>query len=205
MMATSRLDEFSKVLAAQSSRRGLLRAFGALVTGGAFTRTTTPAVFAGSPSGCPEGMRRCRGLCVHVDSDPNNCGGCGNVCTAPSDGAAPVCCNGTCGRVDVCSSGTGCNANSDCRTNLCFQGQCQCIENNAASLACTSDVQCCHGACLGGVCVCQPLGPVSADVAPCCGTAILVSGVCCLSSGSAGCSMDSDCCSGSCAAGGVCR
>lgn len=41
---------------------------------------------------CGTGFVCCSGVCTPILSDPNNCGSCGNVCTAPNC----VCNNGSC-------------------------------------------------------------------------------------------------------------
>jgi hypothetical protein len=41
---------------------------------------------------CPSGTACCNGTCTTVNSDPHNCGGCGNVCPA----STPICNQGTC-------------------------------------------------------------------------------------------------------------
>ena len=41
---------------------------------------------------CPLGQITCGGVCVNLRNDEQNCGGCGNACTAPT----PVCRQGTC-------------------------------------------------------------------------------------------------------------
>src|SRR5215218_4308026 len=42
--------------------------------------------------GCPQaGQSNCRGSCVFLSSDPNNCGACGNICAGGTS-----CSNGTC-------------------------------------------------------------------------------------------------------------
>ena len=41
---------------------------------------------------CATGTACCNGACTAVNSDPHNCGACGNVCPA----SAPICSQGTC-------------------------------------------------------------------------------------------------------------
>src|SRR5215212_4902591 len=43
---------------------------------------------------CASSAACCNGTCTTVNSDPNNCGACGNVC----GGSTPVCIQGTCGK-----------------------------------------------------------------------------------------------------------
>jgi hypothetical protein len=85
---------------------------------------------------CVEGAVRCDGMCTFLDSDPDNCGACGNVCTAPTpyctSGTCSVCpgvwytlCNGVCvdttsdpsncgGCGQVCAAGEGCYSGVCC-------------------------------------------------------------------------------------------
>ena len=55
---------------------------------------------------CPKGQTACNGKCVDPNtafqSDPSNCGSCGNACTAPTGGTATYT-NGQCGQ--TCPSG----------------------------------------------------------------------------------------------------
>ena len=91
---------------------------------------------SGSESGSESGS-----ACGDTDSDPMNCGECGNVCDAPSNGA-PVCQSGACGvecdggydAVDVggatrCSKFAGfflLNETGTCETENPFTGDCTC-------------------------------------------------------------------------------
>src|SRR6478672_12166952 len=47
---------------------------------------------------CASSAACCNGTCTSVNSDPNNCGACGNVCPA----STPICSQGTC---DNCPPG----------------------------------------------------------------------------------------------------
>src|SRR5207253_1518428 len=58
---------------------------GSLCANGAACRTDCTC------SLCPPGETLCSGVCVNESSDPNNCGGCGVVCTT-----GRVCTSGTC-------------------------------------------------------------------------------------------------------------
>ena len=44
---------------------------------------------------CATGTACCNGTCTAVNSDPNNCGACGNVCA----GSTPICNQGTCSAI----------------------------------------------------------------------------------------------------------
>lgn len=69
---------------------------------------------------CPMGRSRCRetvtfdGICVDLQSDPNNCGRCSNACVFPH--AAPACLRGQC-VIGACAPGY-CNLDRD-QTNGC--------------------------------------------------------------------------------------
>jgi hypothetical protein len=83
--------------------------------------------------GCPEGQQTCNNTCVNVQTDSNNCGGCGHSC----NGAA--CVNGRCacptGQTDcsgVCVDTQTSNSNCGSCGNVCpagttcTAGTCQC-------------------------------------------------------------------------------
>ena len=52
---------------------------------------------------CATSTACCNGACTSVSSDPNNCGACGNVCSA----STPVCIQGTCGNCGPGSTNCG--------------------------------------------------------------------------------------------------
>jgi hypothetical protein len=54
-------------------------------------------------SGCPGGVAPCDGECVDHDTDPENCGDCGTVCTTTDPGMVGVC-TGSCDET-ACSGG----------------------------------------------------------------------------------------------------
>lgn len=53
--------------------------------------TATEAQPESSPPACPGGMTACKGKCVDLDTDPQNCGSCGVACSPAAD-----CVNATC-------------------------------------------------------------------------------------------------------------
>src|SRR5262249_35510475 len=86
---------------------------------------------------CVEGAVRCNGTCTSLDSDPDNCGACGNVCpdTAPycsqgvcfDPGCAPGLTWGGISCVDLNSDHSNCGAcNRACQQwESCTSGQCE--------------------------------------------------------------------------------
>jgi len=85
--------------------------------------------------GCPAYQHMCNGACIPTNDDPDNCGGCGTVCSA-----AQVCSSGKC--VDSCQGNlTACNR--------------RCVDLNSDSANCkTCGTACGPGTgCSDGACV----------------------------------------------------
>ncbi|MFM9108286.1 MAG: hypothetical protein ACKOWF_16480 [Chloroflexota bacterium] len=158
-----------------------------------------------------DGLGRCR-----CSRRAERCGDDRDCCNRKDQGL--VCHDGVC--ADPCVTlGAACNANSTCCAGRCTR------ETAAGSRAaatcclpldtrgCTADAYCCGAAiCLAGVCAnaCLPLQSECGDGDTCCAgvcSARPITGrlaattVCCLPSGSTGCSDDADCCTGGCCAG----
>jgi hypothetical protein len=163
-MDSSRLDMIAKALVAGTSRRralsvALVAAVGGV--GGALGLGKVQDAFATSGcldvgekcskgskccSGfcgnevcmCPCGQVECSGSCVSLQTDPHNCGACGNVC--PSGICADAQCVATCtdgvkngnetdtdcGGPDCppCALGQHCLVNSDCQSGYCSNHFC---------------------------------------------------------------------------------
>ena len=68
-------------------------------------------VLAAQGPGCSVPLTKCNGKCVNLQTDPSNCGICGNAC----DGGSP-CVNGTCPLSCplTCPEGSVCHYNSLC-------------------------------------------------------------------------------------------
>src|SRR5262249_19250919 len=98
---------------------------------------------------CPDGTTDCGDACVNTESDDNNCGACGIVCTGGKSCQNGVCtcpnggtdCGGTCTNVlfdDARGGGWGnaCDANQ-----ACFLGKCGCSDTTKLY---------CNGQCIDG-------------------------------------------------------
>jgi hypothetical protein len=130
---------------------------------------------SGDQTTCAQSGLACNGICEETQTDPNNCGACGNVCpltVSPYCLANPnqcsafqqSCISGVCGG---CSTGlTACNSTctnlqsdpSNCGAcgTVCLAGQVcnvgQCMANLPNGAACGSANQCSGGFCTNGVC-----------------------------------------------------
>ena len=83
---------------------------------------------------CATGAACCNGTCTSVNSDPNNCGACANVC----GGSTPYCNRGTCGG---CAPGTAL-CGGQCISVLWDNANC-----GACSVVCPYDTSCVAGYC----------------------------------------------------------
>jgi hypothetical protein len=112
-MEGTRFDTITKALTLRRGRRAVLRR----IAGGtvlALVGATQPALSRATSRRCPAGQRRCpgsRGACVDLQTDPKNCGACGNDCsTCHSCGGE--CCAGVCGLCfaagQICCQGSYC-------------------------------------------------------------------------------------------------
>ncbi len=99
--------------------------------------------------------KRTNGCEVATGTDPNNCGGCGTVCSA-NNMATRTCgggaCNGTCvggtNNCDGTKQANGCNVNTTNDPNNCGACGTSCSNNNMATRTCGGSV--CNGTCSGG-------------------------------------------------------
>jgi Stigma-specific protein, Stig1 len=186
-------DELAKGLAGGTiSRSRALRLMGTVVLGGVLA--SIPGVAwaqqrgrgggGGSAQGrCPEGTVNCRGKCVILAEDRNNCGGCGVVCPE-----GRLCVGGTCCPTErVCGSGTSatcCAAGQRClpasttgELTCCPEGQ---MCGTGATATCCTGGSICHtsGVCCfrGGV---TPPTPCGVFPAQCCPDATCFGGTIC--------------------------
>jgi hypothetical protein len=141
----------------------------------------------------------------------------GFCCNAGNCLVAPACVANTCcdpGRGGV-PLGGNCGATPQCCVGDCFGGACcsACMPPDAGyqsgycqckldGVACNPG-QCCSGLCVGGSCVSGPSDCCSkqADCAP---NLLCQNAQCCIQDNVAGCSIDTDCCTGDCDLG-VCK
>jgi Stigma-specific protein, Stig1 len=163
-------DDMARALATGSSRRTLLRRLGG-VLGGALALGTTrdlaaqPSGRGGQPQGrCQAGFTNCRGKCVDLRGDNNNCGACATTC--PN---ATVCRGGTCvcptagetyvGGVcyDLANDPLNCGSVGE----ICPGSTPYCV--NEACVECLGNSDCATGACQGNACLCVEKGASGCD------------------------------------------
>lgn len=114
---------------------------------------------------CKAGEQHCQSGCANLQTDPNNCGTCGNVCS----GANSQCQNGVCSTSAcdgaVCGGFANCGASSSCycfttadRTGFCAQGDMSCsgLADCATNADCGPGSICAVGSCCGRN-VCLPI------------------------------------------------
>ena len=157
------------------------RGFDALLLGFCFAAcseppSTPPLVNTGGTCGV-SGQTACGTSCVNLQSDPANCGACGQSCGPGGVCSAGVCscqagmtlCNGAC--VDTLSNGAHCGGcGVTCTGQVCASGVCQsscpqgtltcgssCVNSASDPLNCGGCAVVCAAeqVCQGG-CICQP-------------------------------------------------
>lgn len=158
-------DEITRALATGTSRRVVLRRLGAglaglgLAVGGRQTSRAVKGGGGGKPQGrCAEGFTNCRGTCVDLLGDSDNCGACATACPDATVcvGGACVCptvgetyCSGAC--VDTQSDPLNCGGCGVVCTGepTCFEGACVGEPGDpcTSSDACGSDLICCRDVC----------------------------------------------------------
>jgi hypothetical protein len=137
-------DAFVRSIAMVASRRRLIRS---VIAGlGAATLAAVgrgPAALAYRRCRLPDGRRGrlCSGQCVDVKNDPQNCGGCGRVC---SDGT--FCCNGWC--ADPAQNAPGCCPPSILCGDVCTSPYSDPNNCGACGIACGANQDCCDRQCL---------------------------------------------------------
>jgi hypothetical protein len=122
----------------------------------------------------------CGTTCVNTSTDINNCGGCGNVCSAPPSQCheAGVCSRGKCSYAFK-ASGAPCNDGNACTVDVC-NGSGACV---STGITCNSPPNQCYqptGTCSNGTCsyTPKPSGAACDDGNACTTDACNGSGVC---------------------------
>jgi uncharacterized protein YjbI with pentapeptide repeats len=146
----------------------------------------------------------CNGTCTNDQTDPNNCGTCGNpcsgqtpdcsggacVCNSTSCGVGMKCCGGVCISNTLCCTGTtqGCVGNPNGTT--CCSGTCTNTQTDPLNCG-ACGVPCSSGICVGGACS-NTCGTITCGTGTiCCGANNCVSNQIC-------CGLDQGCQPGTC-------
>jgi hypothetical protein len=172
-MEQQRFDEITRALAAGTSRRALLRRLGAAL-GGALAFGATSGIAApkdgngGSPQGrCADGFTNCRGTCVSLLGDRDNCGACATACPDVT-----ICLNGECAcpNPDEEYVGGACydlDSPLNCGSvgNVCSGNTLYCVDRTCVE--CLDNIDCklgtATGTCQGGTCLCVERGGSGCD------------------------------------------
>jgi hypothetical protein len=160
-MDSTRFDEFTKALAKRTSRRQTLKTLAATTVGGIFglswvghadarlcrdlgqnCSSNAECCSSYCPNttyqcACAPGLTGCNGTCTNTNTDSNNCGKCGNVCTA-----GQICVNGTC----QCPSGTAL-CGGTCKSTTCGHGQFFNYSTCSCQCQTVCNGQCCPAGC----------------------------------------------------------
>jgi hypothetical protein len=159
---------------------------------------------------CAVGQACCVSGCTNIHFDPQNCGGCGQVCP-PGDACTMGACTTGCGGGPVCPAGSQCCASGCTKTSsdpqncggcgiacaagaACVNGQCTSTCNGGP--ACTGTQQCCATGCTDVTSDPQNCGGCSMPCAP---ADTCVMGVCqaqATCNGGPACSPNQTCCPG---------
>ena len=172
-MDARRFDRATRALAAEVSRRGLVKGLAV----GALTLLARPAA-AASQSDCLFGDVECFGKCVDTSSDPYNCGGCGNACGFGIDCVFGACgvggcafsqqeCFGYCSDVSSDPNNCGICGNQCDSGTTCRQGACACSGSGETLCPGAGDPNGTLGnEPLGYVTICRITGNVANPLAP---------------------------------------
>jgi len=163
-MDSTRFDEFTKALATRTSRRQALKTLAATTVGGIFglswvghadarlcrdlgqnCSSNAECCSSYCPNttyqcACAPGLTGCNGTCTNTNTDSNNCGKCGNVCTS-----GQICVNGTCTNTNTDSNNCGKCGNVCTSGQICVNGTCQCPSGTTLCGGTCKSSTCGHG------------------------------------------------------------
>lgn len=176
MVDDARFDGLARTLGGGQTRRGTLGAIAGLLGGGLVSLLPDGETEAKKrKKKCKGGTKRCGKKCYDLNTDPANCGSCGNVC-----GANQTCGGGNPGTPGVCGCTKttcaaqgkncgeipdGCGGTLDCGIcqsddDLCGGGGtpnvCGCLANGVVTTLANRDACCSSSCCFvsAGMCEC---------------------------------------------------